>query len=108
MVVQHPILVEPCCPPSTDPEMRRLLELLAQVSGSDNVELDVLLDGARGHRQFSLDQRTNGGRTIELRSPGHFSARLMIDGSQLPDRALASLTLFALEKALLALSLIHI
>jgi DNA-binding CsgD family transcriptional regulator/PAS domain-containing protein len=95
------ILLRPSCPAEDDPEIGRLLELIAACSGASFVELELEPPGGEA-RRYRLGRPTPEAhsRSLELR---HHRGALRLGGvDRAPDR-LADLVAYSLDRILLCL-----
>jgi PAS domain-containing protein len=95
------ILLRPNCPAEDDPEIRRLLELIATSSSASYVELELEPPSGEAHR-YRLGRPTAeaSSQPLELR---HHRATLRLGGiGRIPDR-LPDLVAYCLDRILLCL-----
>ena len=93
------ILLQPCCPPRDDPEVRQLLELVTSVTGAPWARLELEPEGGAPESYEVGAARDQGGAAVDLDIEG-FSARLRVGSAGAPGPELLRLVSFALERAL--------
>jgi DNA-binding CsgD family transcriptional regulator/PAS domain-containing protein len=95
------ILLRPSCPAEDDPEIRRLLELIANSSGATFVELELEPPGGEV-RRYRLGRPTPKAHSQSLELRNHRGALRLGGVDRAPDR-LADLVAYSLDRILLCL-----
>ena len=94
------IVLSPRCPPPDDPEIRRLLELVAAASGARWVELELASQDGETVRYASSLSRDDGDDASSEFAVRSFTARLRLGGAT-PTDLIRELVSFCLERVLL-------
>ncbi len=94
------ILLESNCPPPDDPELQRLLALLAELVDARWLTLEIHRKGRPQCYRYTHGQPGDEGRELSFPSAGHLEATLTMDdrAKQLP--ALADVARFMLDRLL--------
>ncbi len=98
MDAEPSILLRPHCPRRSDPDVCRLLDLVAGSTGALWVELELALHAGVSQR-YRRGPVKAGGSTVVLSADG-FDATLRVGASEPPPPELASMVSFTLEKVL--------
>ena len=93
------ILLQPCCPPRDDPEVRQLLELVTSVTGARWARLELQPEGGPPETYAAGAVQDGASAAVDLDIEG-FSARLHVGSDRDPDPEQLRLVSFALERAL--------
>lgn len=92
------ILVHRRCPDADDPDLRRLLELAASLTGAEWVELTIEPEDGKG-RRYRIGQGVGPCHTVRL-DLGRFFATLQLGAVDRVDDRLPGMIFFALEQLL--------
>jgi len=94
------LLLEPSCPPPTDPQVLKILRTLGEAAGSAWVVVEVQRRGLRSPCRFVFGDPVAGGQEIEITSERGFHARLEIDAEAKPSPTFPELAKVLLEQEL--------
>jgi DNA-binding CsgD family transcriptional regulator/PAS domain-containing protein len=99
---EHAILIRPDCPPTDDPEIQALLNLLADLAGADWACLELEPHEAAACEPITVGRRYGDGVTVRLEPGRYFGATLRLGCPADPMPPLVDLASLALRKTLQA------